>query len=930
MNDDVVTGGHKLVQSPVNKHFQPEITVTLPDQETVARSLDFDNLTTETQFAPDTLQSGRTLETTAEAISRSASPVLNPKVHPKNSQLRKLRSNAAYKAVAGLDTTPSRKTRASATSEVASGKRSPSFFARFAVRISPSKSPAKVATKTSSLASTVLGFFHTKNTPNGKSLEPEPEPSIQHSQEQSRKDIQNQGEQAPVPNTCDQEPEGERSGFPVERSEGADPDNSSDTGHPTDEAISRRPEPIDGVEGTNDPTEVLNVDPRGETQCTIEEDDSNGTTDVRAESDFHVVCETVLDLPAGTVSQHNRLAERQGYLGINPELHREDQYRHLSQEVEDLSIHLQTVSLAYQQIFLADIRNLTLYIRELQLLTPLEPLTPEINLLLRKLDNFPGASRPNNVQLASRGDQTNALPNQNRIETTAITGYHGTDTTAIRGTTASTTAVENPSTTDTSATHRPPPYSSTTQPAYKSTQPFPGTTVQADSRRCCESRSPTSSVPAQSQTSQQGNLGFRLPVQNNNMAYNTSPTRAATVRDLDDFQNNQHTFSRLQLLPSFTGSPITRLDSWLESFESIVDGSGWSEEKTIQMLRAKLTDRAFSVIQAILKEHPHNYESIKEALLDHFHGDENVDLYLQKFNKAKRKPGEKVVDYALRIQEIFKRAYPVGHSEKSFAVILMQKFIEGLDSKLQTKIKYKEFKDFNELVAATRVYALRLEALETDREKQEFIRSIDGSQDTNSAELKEIKQMIIDQKEAVNKAVANIRHGDKPVEKKKTESEEIKDVLNELMQTVKKLQLNKNDVSYPANAAYRKQVSFQTPTVNQYSNGRPFPPRFPNNSGNRQFSNTQNRPTNATPPFPRSSDDTNNRPTQPSIICNFCCYRGHIQADCRRYQRQGLEQAQPPICYSCRDIGHTSNNCPKFRSTNRPNIPGSPQNQGNQ
>ncbi|XP_045032623.1 uncharacterized protein LOC123474473 [Daphnia magna] len=387
------------------------------------------------------------------------------------------------------------------------------------------------------------------------------------------------------------------------------------------------------------------------------------------------------------------------------------------------------------------------------------------------------------------------------------------------------------------------------------------------------------------------------------MAYCTSSTRAATVRDLDDFQNNQHTFSRLQLLPSFTGSPITRFDSWLESFESIVDGSGWSEGKTIQMLRAKLTDRAFSVIQAILKEHPHDYESIKEALLDHFHGDEN---------------------------EIFKRAYPVGHSEKSFAVILMQKFIEGLDSKLQTKVKYKEFKDFNELVAATRVYALRLEALETDREKQEFIRSIDGSQDTSSAELKEIKQMIIDQKEAVNKAVANIRHGDKPVVEKKTESEEIKDVLNELMQTVKKLQLNKNDVSYPANAAYRKQVSFQTPTVNQYSNGRPFPPRFPNNSGNRQFSNTQNRPTNATPSFPRSSNDTNNRPTQLSIICNFCGYRGHIQADCRSYQRQRLEQAQPPICYSCRDIGHKSNNCPKFRSTNRPNIPGSPQNQGNQ
>ncbi|KZR96712.1 Uncharacterized protein APZ42_008797 [Daphnia magna] len=262
MNDDVVTGGHKLVHSPVNKHSRPEITVTLPDQETVARSLDFDNLTTETQFAPDTLQSGRTLETTAEAISRSASSVLNPKVHPKNSQLRKLRSNAAYKAVAGLDTTPSRKTGARATSE---------------------------------------------------------------------------GEQASVPNTGDQEPERERSGFPVERSEGADPDNSADTGHPTDEAISRRPEPIDGVEETNDPTEVLDV----------------------------------LEVKLSAQSKKTTVTEQQtSELKAIFTSHREDQYRHLSQEVEDLSIHLQTVSLAYQQIFLADIRNLTLYLRELQLLIP--------------------------------------------------------------------------------------------------------------------------------------------------------------------------------------------------------------------------------------------------------------------------------------------------------------------------------------------------------------------------------------------------------------------------------------------------------------------------------------------------------------------------------------------------------------------------------
>ncbi|KAI9553742.1 hypothetical protein GHT06_018991 [Daphnia sinensis] len=243
---------------------------------------------------------------------------------------------------------------------------------------------------------------------------------------------------------------------------------------------------------------------------------------------------------------------------------------------------------------------------------------------------------------------------------------------------------------------------------------------------------PTTSTPSrgENRSTSIAEVTANLDPNLNNMAQCPSPSRAATARDLDDFQTNQHTFSRLQLLPSFSGSPLTRFDSWLESFEAIVDTSGWSEEKIVQMLRAKLTDRAFSVIQAILKDHSHDYGSIKEALLDHFHGDENVDLYLKKFNKAKRKPGEKIVDYALRLQEIFRRAYPVGHSEKSFAIILMQKFVEGLDPKLQAKVKYKEFKEFNEL-------------------------------------------------------------------------------------SVKKLHLNRKDVSYPSKTQYRKQVSFQTPMGSQ-------------------------------------------------------------------------------------------------------------------
>ncbi|KAK4031095.1 hypothetical protein OUZ56_024621 [Daphnia magna] len=369
----------------------------------------------------------------------------------------------------------------------------------------------------------------------------------------------------------------ERSGFPVGRPEGSDPDNSADTAHPTDESISRRPEPIVGVEETNELSEVLDVDPRGETQCTVEEDDRNGTTDIRADGDFHLVCETDLDLTTGTVSQHNRLAEREGYLGINPELWD----------------YIQTQRGSILPSFARSGR-------------PIHSLEdgiagPSTNISGGHSQPHPiPTSQQTEQRTARKGDQTKALPNQNPIETTAITGYHGTDITVIRVTTTSTAAVENPSTTDTSTTHRRPPYSATKQSAYKSTQPFPRTTVQVDSRRCCEPRSPTSSVLAQSQASQLGNLRFQLPVSNNNMAYCTSPTRAATVRDLDDLK-----------------------------------------------------------ITSILSPEYNYFLLSPEALL----------------------------------------------------------LVLTLDSKLQAEVKYKEFKDFIELVAATRLYAPRIEALETDREK---------------------------------------------------------------------------------------------------------------------------------------------------------------------------------------------------------------------
>ncbi|KAK4018195.1 hypothetical protein OUZ56_000263 [Daphnia magna] len=800
MIDDVITGGPKLLRSPINNPIVPKTTAI-----------------------PDHFQGGKASEKTIEAVKKSASPIFKPKVKQDDTQLKKLRTNAAYVAVPGLDNINSRKPR-------------------------------------------VKNITKRKNTTNGKTVDTESSPPIPRDHDESGEDFPDSDEQVAIPNTSHQEPEGERSGFPVERPEDPDPTNLVAKGHPIDIPLSEQPAD-NGVEETNVSSEIFDGDSRGEAHHTGEEDEENGNS-------RHL--------------QHHRLNETHSN-------EKQDRLYYISESAD----HGKRLTYAIGTTDPGD-----------------------------KITSDKTGQLPSSLQTKQRAvdgeHQTNANPNQNKLETIVTIEYH-------KPTEPSTTAAETQTTSEAITKQRLTSHPAITQSVPKSTTPFLGTEVVSATNNFRESGTIPVSVPELVQNPKKRSLTSQFPNPNSKMAYSLSHTRAATVKDLDDFQNNQHTFSRLQLLPSFSGSPITRFDSWLESFESIVDGSGWSNEKIIQMLRAKFTDRAFSVIQAILKENPDDYASIKESLLDHFHGDENADLYLKKFNKAKRKPGEKIVDYAHRLQEIFKRAYPMGYGEKSFTVILIQKFIEGLDSKLQSKVKYKEFKDFNDLVASTRVYALRLEALETDRDKNEFIRKIDGSYESKDAELKEIKQIIIDQKELMTNAVANIRLGNRQVEEPKNKSDEIKNVLHELTQAVKKLQFDAKDgVSYTPNTPFRKQVSFQTPTFNREKNWNYSPSRFGGNDHNtQQFSRFPNKPRNFTSSFSRPSSDSPYRPSQPLMTCNFCGFRGHTQSTCRKFQRQNLEQAQPPICYSCREIGHKSNNCPKIREPNRPNIPGPPQRQGN-
>ncbi|KAK4021713.1 hypothetical protein OUZ56_003622 [Daphnia magna] len=61
-----------------------------------------------------------------------------------------------------------------------------------------------------------------------------------------------------ISNTSHQEPEGERSGFPVERSKDPNPTNLVAKGHPIDPSLSRHPKD-NGVEEANVYSEILDV-----------------------------------------------------------------------------------------------------------------------------------------------------------------------------------------------------------------------------------------------------------------------------------------------------------------------------------------------------------------------------------------------------------------------------------------------------------------------------------------------------------------------------------------------------------------------------------------------------------------------------------------------------------------------------------------------
>jgi hypothetical protein len=166
--------------------------------------------------------------------------------------------------------------------------------------------------------------------------------------------------------------------------------------------------------------------------------------------------------------------------------------------------------------------------------------------------------------------------------------------------------------------------------------------------------------------------------------------------------------------------------------------------------------------------------------------------------------------------------------------------------------------------------------------------------------------------------------------------------IQELSKAVEFLLNKSNEETHQSN----KHVSFQLPGqqgMNQFGSSY-HPPTSYNSQQNKPFhgkpnwqprpqyqqANQQFRPPSYSPSNPPFSPNQSNfRLPRSDKICDFCKLKGHSKDVCFRYQRIMLENAQPPICFMCRQIGHLAYQCPKRSQIGNPNFSRPPPNQGN-
>nr|CAH0111070.1 unnamed protein product [Daphnia galeata] len=157
-----------------------------------------------------------------------------------------------------------------------------------------------------------------------------------------------------------------------------------------------------------------------------------------------------------------------------------------------------------------------------------------------------------------------------------------------------------------------------------------------------------------------------------------------------------------------------RFDNWIAHLESALDlgracyAPNYTEEIEEEFDTFKLDSPIRSA----------SYKEVKARLMKLFHSMETRSQRSVEFHNMCREPEENMRRYANRMRKAFYLAYPlIGKNDPSTTAsreqMLMDRFIEGLQPELQSRLKHKEFGSFEKLIDKAELLAMAMEEAQT-------------------------------------------------------------------------------------------------------------------------------------------------------------------------------------------------------------------------
>ena len=403
-----------------------------------------------------------------------------------------------------------------------------------------------------------------------------------------------------------------------------------------------------------------------------------------------------------------------------------------------------------------------------------------------------------------------------------------------------------------------------------------------------------------------------------------NPPNPVTMTDLlrifGSQQDNQ-TMVLLQNITPFSGaSPLKgssnpRFETWIRTFESIVDMGNFDDAKKIKLLSSKFTNVAAETLDDFIKSRPNNgitYAAAKEHLMQRFHGTETRELYEKEYRSCVKQPSESILDYAHRLKKIFKHVYPLTDYQRNIPdVINMQeqmlkdKFTSGLPIKLREKVKFKSFATFEDLIKAATKYDVAIQEIEDEKRQIEIVSHIAGCNRSEQKTDPEITDAIRSLQEQTKELINEVKESKKYFNSRNKETDD---------RNLK--ERNDGTQRPPQQFNYAPQAVYQPPTANFVHPNQPsasYPQSFaPQNQYSPYIPQSlPNRPVYGPVAYKKFNNST---PFQ-SNDCKRCGQIGHFAKNCTA--PAPLTQQVGP-CHNCGRLGHLIRDCRSPRNAPQP------------